>query len=152
MMKRTKEDSGKFITKVEQMDHDFMYWSKLLKKPFESKEELIKAEETFKAEEAAKNQKLEVKKTRAEEVQNAYKEVIESRKKAQDIINKARDEATKLIAEKEDKYIKLRDAFAKDYNGYHMTYTNNNGEEKIEFSDVIKTFNDLFDFKFPFTW
>lgn len=107
------------------------YYSEKTKSVYDTVEALQTAEKEFDEKEAEKLKLAEVKKTRAKEVENAYAEY-------QDV----KEKACKEIAEAEDKYIKLRDAFAKDYNGYHMTYVNDNGVKSISFGDIV---SNLFD-------
>ena len=111
---------------------DFMVYSKLLQKPFDTLEELKTAEDAYNKANEEKLRLTAEKKTRAKEVEEAYLEY-----------QKVRKEAYKKISEAEKKWVELRDKFAKDYNGYHMTYVNNNGKECVTFSDLVDSF---------FTW
>lgn len=105
------------------------YLSEKLNKPFDTVEELEKAEKEFDEQQAEKAKLADVKKARAKEVEDAYIEY-----------QKVKEEAYKTIAEAEKKWIELRDAFAKDYGGYHMTYVNNNGDKKVTFDDIVRSF------------
>lgn len=105
------------------------YLSEKLNKAFDTVEDLEKAEKEFAEKEAEKTKLVEVKKTRAKEVEDAYVEY-----------QKVKEEAYNKIAEAEKKWIELRDAFAKDYGGYHMTYVNNNGDKKVTFDDIVRSF------------
>ena len=105
------------------------YKSKLLNKYFDSKEELEQAENKYHEENDAKLKLIEEKKTRAKEVEDAYLNY-----------QKTREEAFAKISEAEKKWIELRDKFSKDYNGYHMTYINNNGKKYVTFGDLIDSF------------
>ena len=106
-----------------------LYTSEVTGKSYKTVKELEADEKLAKEEEEKKSKALEVKKTRAKEVENAYLE-----------LQKVREEAYSKIAEAEKKYLELRDAFAKDYNGYHMTYVNNNGQKRITFEDLVNSF------------
>lgn len=97
---------------------NYGYYSKVLNKPFDTVEELEKAENEYQLEVKAKEDKVAQRKERANEVQDAYKELIETRKKAY-----------KEISDAEDKYYTLRNKFVDDYGSYHMSYTNDNGKE-----------------------
>ena len=66
---------------------------------------------------------------KVKELEDAYTEYLAVKEKAYNDISEA-----------EKKYLELRDKFAKDYNGYHMTYVNNNGQKVIRFSDLIDSF------------
>ena len=105
------------------------YLSEKLNKAFDTVEDLEKAEKEFAEKEAEKTKLVEVKKTRAKEVEDAYVEY-----------QQVKEEAYNKIAEAEKKWIELRDAFAKDYGGYHMTYVNNNGDKKVTFDDIVRSF------------
>ena len=105
------------------------FYSKLLKKPYDSLEELKEAESAYLKANEEKLQLTEQKKARAKEVEDAY---LEYRKVVEDSYNK--------IAEAEKKWVELRNKFAKDYNGYHMTYTNIDGKKSVTFSDVLDNF------------
>ena len=115
-----------------------LYYSELLKKPFSTVEELEKAEKEKQEELKTKEDMVAKRKERAIEVQNAYKELIETRKKAD-----------KEISEAEEKYYTLRNKFVDDYGSYHMSYTNDNGEEVYStdtISSVQKMIKELFGF------
>ena len=107
------------------------YYSEKLNKVFDTTEALEVAEKELAEKEAEKAKLLEVKKARAKEVEEAYLEY-----------QKVKEEAYKTIAEAEKKWISLRDTFAKDYNGYHMTYTNINGKQQVTFDDLVRSFFD----------
>lgn len=119
------------------------YKSKLLNKYFDSYEELVEEETAFRKANDEKVKLAEEKKTRAKEVEDALKEYEHAKIEASKIISKASQEASLLIKDAEKKYFNLRDAFAKDYNGYHMTYVNDNGKETVSFSDLVTDFFDL---------
>ena len=130
---------------------DFGYWSKLLKKDFNTYEELIKAEDDYYEEEEKKKALVNTKKERAKEVEDAYLEFKKAQEEADKVLVEARKKAQEIIREAETKYYNLRDKFAEDYNGYHMTYSNMNGIEQISFGDLLDSFtqavNDLKLFK-----
>ena len=109
------------------------YFSDKVNKVFDTVEELEAAEKEQEEKEAEKTKLVEVKKSRAKEVEDAYLEY-----------ENVKEKAYKEIAEAEDKWIQLRDKFAEDYNGYHMTYVNKNGEKKVTFDDLVNSFYDSF--------
>lgn len=115
------------------------YYSDLLKKPFDTVEELEKAEQEKKEQINALAKKNDERKDRANEVQDAYKKYIEIKKKNFEEIDNAYNE-----------YLKLRDKFVDDYGSFHMTYTNKDGEEKYSLSDAFKSINDIFTELFGF--
>lgn len=75
------------------------YYSDVTKKYYESEDALVAAEtEVIKAQKAAE-EKNKVRKERAQEVETAYKVVVDAQKK----------------------YLDLRNKFIKDYGSYHTT-------------------------------
>jgi len=126
-MSKTKEMVAE--PKTDEVSYDICYKSKLLNKVFDTKEALEEAEAKYHAENDAKIKLAEEKKARAKEVEDAYLN-----------LQKVREEAYNKIAEAEKKWIELRDKFSKDYNGYHMTYVNDNGKKTITFGDLFDSF------------
>ena len=105
-----------------------LYTSEKTNKSYKTVEELEAAEKEFDKAEAEKKALVEVKKTRAKEVESAYQEYLNVRK-----------EAFEKVREAEKKYIEL-----KDYHGYHYTYVNDNGKESITFGDLVEAFLSTF--------
>ena len=105
------------------------YYSEKLNKIFDSEKELKDAEVELEKQEVEKAKLQEVKKARAKEVEDAYLHLQEVKEKA-----------FKEIAEAEKVWVELRDKFAEDYHGYHMTYSNVNGEQKVTFGDILNNF------------
>lgn len=112
---------------------DYGYYSKVLKQPFNTLEELRAAEEKVKAVEKAKDEKKED----AKKVNDAYINYIAVGKKANE-----------MLAEARKKYETLKDEFIKKYKVYHASYTSPDGTESYEVIDVfssnlIDTANDF---------
>ena len=127
METKTKDLAVESETTAQTRTYD--YYSRELKQVFSSLEELKKAESKLHEEQEAK-EKLQIeKKTRAKEVEEAYLEY-----------QKVKEECYNKMIEAEKKWLELRDKFAKDYNGYHMTYVNNNGKKEVSFSDLLDKF------------
>ena len=95
-------------------------------KYFDNLDEAKEEEKKLELAKKEKEEKIAKKKERAEEVQEAFKKLNDTRKKCFDEIDKAQEE-----------YIKLRDEFVKDFGSWHFTYTNNNGEETYSLSDLF---------------
>ena len=106
-----------------------LYTSEVTGKSYKTVKELEADEKAYQEAQSLKLKACEEKKARAKEVEDAYLEFQKVKEEAYDSITKA-----------ENKWISLRDAFAKDYGGYHMTYTHNNGEKRITFEDLIHNF------------
>lgn len=105
-----------------------LYTSEVTGKSYKTVEELEAAEAEAKKAEEEKTKKSEEKKARADEVKAAYEEYL-----------KVKEEALESIRKAEKHYEELRDKFAEDYGGYHMTYVNDNGKKSITFSDVLES-------------
>ena len=105
------------------------YYSEKLNKIYDDEESLKEAEKQLDEENEKRAKLVEVKKARASEVEEAYLEY-----------QKVKEEAYKKIADAEKKWLDLRDKFAQDYKGYHMTYVNKNGKKYVTFGDFIDSF------------
>ena len=103
-----------------------LYTSELTGKSYKTVEELTEAENAYRKANEEKMKALDEKKKRAEEVKLAYEDYLNVKRKA-----------AEMVAEAEKKYYELRAQFAKDYNGYHMTYINTNGKEEVTFGDLL---------------
>lgn len=106
------------------------FYSDLTDKAYDTKAEFFKAEEEYKKQQEAEKKKVDEKKARAKEVEDAYKAWLETNKKANTMVQEAKNH-----------YLDLRDKFASDYGSYHMTYSNNGVEEKCTVDDW---FDDIF--------
>lgn len=109
-----------------------LYTSEVTGKSYKTVEELESAEAEFKKQEEEKKALVEVKRTRAKEVQDAY-----------DNYFKVRNEAFEKIKEAETKLNELKNKFIEDYGSFHMTYTNNNGNENLVFGDLFDWARDV---------
>ena len=112
---------------------NYGYYSKVLKQPFDTLEELRAAEEKVKALEKAKDEKKED----AKKVNDAYLNYIEVGKKANE-----------MLAEARKNYETLKDEFIKKLKVYHASYTSPDGKESYEVTEVfssnmIDTANDF---------
>lgn len=123
------------------------YKSKLLNKYFDDYGELVKAEDAYTKAHAAELEAAEKRKTRAKEIEEAYKEVIATRKEAKAILDEANKKASDLIRTSEDKYTKLKNDFIKDYHSFHMSFTDTDGNTVVSVSDFLDSvFNNFWHF------
>ena len=106
-----------------------LYTSEVTGKSYKTVEELEAAEAEAKKAAEEKEKLSAEKKARAEEVEQAYLEY-----------QKVKEECYNKMADAERKWLELRDKFAEDYHGYHMTYINNNGKKEISFGDLVDSF------------
>lgn len=126
-------------------------------KKYTDLKEAQEAEKKFELEQAQKKSLAETKKTRAAEIEAAFKDfrateveankiynaAIEEAKKAyQEAVTKAKDALVAATKEKQDKYDDLKNAFIKDYGAYHMSSYTVNNDTEVKISDLI---NNLFD-------
>ena len=116
------------VEMTDEQKEAIVYRSKLLNKYYESYEDMLKEEAEFKRQNEEKLKAQEEKKARAKEVEDAFLEY-----------QKVKEEAYSKIAEAENKWIELRDEFAEDYHGYHMTYVNNNGKKVVTFDNLVNS-------------
>ena len=117
------------------------YYSEKTNKTYDTVEALEDAEKKLEVQKAEDQKKLDEKKSRAHEVEEAYKKTIS-----------AREEARKIIKEADDAYYKLRDKFVNDYGSYHISYYNNGKDRNITVSDLLDSFFDTFDNNFFLPW
>ena len=96
------------------------YLSEKTNKTYATIEELEKDEKKFDLEQKEKEKAVSKKKEDAKKVQDAYQNLLDVMKKYYEDIRKA-----------EQTYYELRNQFINNYGCWHMTYTNNNGEENI---------------------
>ena len=130
-------------------------------KKYADLKEAQEAEKLFELEQAKKKSLADVKKTRAAEIEAAFKEfrtaeieankvynaAIEEAKKAyQEAVTKAKDALVSTTKEKQDTYEELKNAFIKDYGAYHMSSYTVNNDTEVKVSDLI---NNIFD---SFLW
>lgn len=107
---------------------DYQVYSKKTKQLYDNVEELVAAEEEFDRVHAEEIKRAEERKTRAKEIEDAYKNALQVRKDAEDAINAA-DQA----------YFDLKNKFIKDYGSFHMTFKN----EEVKPSNI--SIFDLFE-------
>ena len=105
---------------------EYGFYSKLLKKPFDSLDELKEAEAEYNRINAEKIKQAEERKADAKAVEDARLKALQVRKEAAEMIRKA-----------EDDYNKLLNDFVKKYGSYHATYYDSFGNPV---SDIIKVF------------
>ncbi len=130
MLMKNKKDEAAIVTKEEADNFDVCYKSKLLNKYFDSKAELMKAEDEYKEAHKKELQAKEDRQADVKKIQDAANEYLTTLK-ANEEKKKELDEAA---TEKYKAYRTLLSDFATKHNGYHLTYTNDgkNVEFKVE--------------------
>lgn len=145
---------------------DYGFYSKLLKKPFDSLKELQEAEAAYKAERQAKEDAAAAKKADADVVETAFKELNATRKafteqytalnknytaeltKLRTDYEKDRKALYEALAAAEEKYNASLKAFTDKYGNFHLTLKD--GDHQMTISnktvqgDVSKKVSDLF--------
>lgn len=119
-------------------ENNYCYYSKVLKKPFDTLDELRKAEDEYNKIHAEEIAKANKRKEDATKVDNAYLEYI-----------KTKQECEELIESKRVEWVKARREFVNTYGSYHMSYTKDNDTETInnkQTNDDKIDINDLSDY------
>lgn len=147
------------------------YYSEILNKNFDTEQELVKAEEEHKAEQAKKEEAKALVKKESSEVEDSFKarnaarhayneKLVEARKIYNEALRKAKDEfeaslkeSTEALEKAEADYDTRLKAFQKAHpEGYHITlkdgdnvvtYTSNPSEYQIR--SIDKEFDDMLD-------
>ena len=113
------------------------YFSEKLNKVFDDVKSLEEEEKLLEEKNKQKAELAEIKKTRAQEVEDAFKKTLEARKEAKELIKKADEE-----------YENLKSKFIKDYGYFHMSFSNVDDKQLITVNDIIEDFFG----NFPFSW
>ena len=144
--------------KVDLNDTDIAYgfYSKLLKKPFDSVAELREAEATYYAEQKAKEDKAATKKADALKVEEAFKALNQARKNyKEDLTQLTKEYSEELthikeafelgkkdihdkLAAAEDEYAKALKEFTSKYDQYHVTLKDGDFETTISGSSKVQ--------------
>ena len=115
-----------------------VFYSEVLDKYFDSKEECLEEERKHEEVEQAKVKAKETRAEDAKKVEEAFRATVEARKKASEIIQGA----NQLIDEADKAYYEARKEFVEKYGSYHMTYSNKDGVKQIiigsSLFDVVK--------------
>lgn len=156
-----RDQKGRFTSKeanVEQKE-DFAYYSKLLKEPFNSIEDLKAAEKKYQDQQKEKLAKIDEKKLLAKKVEEAYSKYTnmleKGNKDISDFVTKVRSEQNEAYNE----YLSARNDFIEKYGSFHMTFvdkkpqvdTNNVADFKRVYEDTLNNFFDVFK-SFPFNF
>jgi chromosome segregation ATPase len=156
----TKEiNKNKVNKEIKETTPTYSYYSKLLKEPFDSVEELALAEEAYYAKQKAKTEKALAKKADAQKVEDAFKALNTARKSyKEDLTQLTTEYAESLenlkkafelgkkdihdnLAAAEEAYSTALKAFTDKYpEGYHLTLKDGDFETTI--SSSSKTFTD----------
>ncbi len=155
-------------------ERDYSYYSRLLNKPFDSIEELRAAEETYRAEIQAREDKAATKKADAQKVEDAFKALNAARKEYKEKLTQLTaeysEELTNLkkafelgkkdiqdaLAVAEENYSKALKEFTSKYDSYHVTLKDGDFETTIsgsqtknlkkEDTNLLNLFDLLFNF------
>lgn len=121
-MTMKKDEKGRFVSAEKEESHSYGYYSNLLKKPFDSLDELKKAEDDYNQAHKAELEKAEARKTEAKKVEEALKAQAEAsaqarvdkRKAYKEYLSKC-DEARAAYLEACDKANETANIAYKDY-------------------------------------
>lgn len=141
---------------IKENELDIAYYSKLLKKPFDSMAELREAEAAYHAEIKAKEDKAAAKKADAMKVEEAFKALNQARKNYKEdltqLTKEYSEELTQLkeafelgkrdihdkLAAAEDAYAKALKEFTSKYDQYHVTLKDGDFETTISGSSKVQ--------------
>ena len=130
-------------------NESYMFYSKVLKEPFESIEALKAAEEKYYIAIRAKEDKAAEKKADAQKVEDAYKALNTARKTYKEQLSQltkeysealiqlkktvelGKEDMAKALAKAEDNYAKALKAFTDKYEQYHITLRDGDFETTI---------------------
>lgn len=152
---------------------NYIYYSKLLKQPFETVDELVAAEKVYNDELKAKEAKSAAKKADAKKVEDAFKALNQARKQYKENLTKLTKEYSEeltalknafelgkkdihnVLAEAEDTYSKALKEFTTAHpEGYHVTLRDGDFETTISHQSTSNANRDdllgLFDLLFNF--
>lgn len=155
------------------IDQTYSYYSNVLKKPFDSVEELTKAEDAYYAEQRAKEDKAAQKKSDAKKVEDAFKAMNQARrdykenltkltavyaedlKKLKDAFDSDKSRIQNALADAENGYSIALKEFTDKYENYHVTLRDGDFETTISNDrqksvDMLHRGFDLFDWIFGF--
>jgi chromosome segregation ATPase len=170
---RNSFGTGKYSFEHKKVPQEYSYYSKVLKQPFDTVDELKKAEDKYRAEQRAKEDKANQKKADAAKVDAAFKalndarrtykeeltqltkeyaETLEHTKKAFELGKK---DIQNKLASAEEAYSSELKAFTDKYENYHMTLKDSDFETtiskqtsgEIDKNSTARVF-DLFDILF----
>ena len=128
---------------------DYLYYSRVLQKPFDSIGELKEAEAAYYAEQKAKEDKVATKKADAAKVEDAFKALNTTRRyykeglaklterysadlvKLKETFEADRKEIQDILAAAEDAYSKALKEFTDKYESYHLTLKDGDFETTI---------------------
>jgi chromosome segregation ATPase len=128
---------------------EYGYYSKLLKEPFDSIEELQEAEEAYYAKQKAKEDAAATKKADAQKVEDAFKALNAARKAYKEDLNQltkeyaeslenlkkafdlGKQDIANKLSESEKTYKAALNAFTEKYGNYHFTISGDDFETTI---------------------
>ena len=145
--------------KKNNINEEYMYYSRVLNEPFTTVEELKEAEEAYYAKLKAKEDKAAQKKADATAVEEAYKALNEARKNYKDALNALTKEYSEALvnlkktyeagrvdiktalANAEEAYANALKAFTDKYDQYHITLKDGDFETTISSQSIKKDTN-----------
>lgn len=121
-------------------EQNYGYYSKVLKKPFDTIEELTKAEKEYQDEKSLETKKLDEKKEEAKKVKAAYDNYIKTVEESNKVIKELRDKDYKAY----QAYTELKNDFIEKYGYFYQCYykKSNNDEIPSVYTNVL-TLSDL---------
>ena len=115
------------------MDNNYGFYSKVLKKPFDTLEELEQAEKEYNEIHAVEIKAAEEKKNLAHEVEESYKNYLNVYAQCNEEFKDVQKKLNEQVAKAKNEYTDLKNEFIKKYGSFHMTYKDE--EPKVEISE-----------------
>lgn len=121
-------------------EQSYGYYSKVLNKPFDTLEELTKAERDYQDKKSLETKKNEEKKEEANKVKIAYENYVKVVEDNNKIIKELRDKEYKA----HQNWVNLKNDFIEKYGYYYQcSYKKSNGNETPSIYNNMMTLSDL---------
>lgn len=122
------------------MDNNYGFYSKVLKKPFDTLEELEQAEKEYNELHAVEIAKVEEKKDLAKKVEESYKNYLNTYTKCNNEFKDLQKKLNEEVAKAKNEYTELKNEFIKKYGSFHMTYKDEEPKVEINNDEVNEDF------------
>ena len=141
----SRDDRGRFTSlKTEQTenDTDYGFYSKVLNKPFNSLDELKKAEKDYLDEKKSLEEKSAKKREDAHLVEESYENYIDTMSKTNKDLGEYMDKVKKIQNDAYNSFIEARNNFIEKYGSFHMTFVNKEPKVDTKGQDTLQTMCD----------
>lgn len=108
-------------------EQKYGYYSKILNKPFDTLEELTKAEREYQDKKSLETKKIDEKKEEAKKVKVAYDNYIKTVEESNKVIKELRDKDYKAY----QTYVELKNNFIEKYGYFYQCYYKKSNNDEI---------------------